>query len=200
MKLALSGLSGKGEILTSRAPSGFLRGRTPDYTSLEILPHLPQLTGEDAQANFTEISEDKGGECTRAVAESHRLYFICPGPSLRIWGSPFINMGKYQACLGPLQGPRVAPGFKCLDFNSLLLNLCLLSPFYVSYWVPLILGAGFCQVSAYQCLEWCEVKLRAFTTNKWIFTTLFAHTWNCQNCYGWEIYPFFPNVHATRKI
>ena len=54
------------------------------------------------------------------------------------------------------QGPRVAPGFKCLDFNSLLLNLCLLSPFYVSSWVPLILGAGFCQVSAYQCLGWYE--------------------------------------------
>ena len=112
--------------------------------------------GEDAQANFTEISEDKGGECTRAVAESHRLYFIRPGPSWRIWGSPFTNMGKHQACLGPPQGPRVAPGFKCLDFNSLLLNLCLLSPFYVSSWVPLILGAGFCQVSAYQCLGWYE--------------------------------------------
>ena len=54
----------------------------------------------------------------------------------------------------------MAPSFKCLDLNSLLLNLCLLSPFRVSSWVPLILMAGFCQVSAYQsayqCLEWCE--------------------------------------------
>ena len=44
----------------------------------------------------------------------------------------------------------------------------------------------------------CEVKLQAFTTNKWTFTTLFAHTWLSKVLWLGNL-PFFPKCACHKK-
>lgn len=158
-KLSSSGLPGKGERLTARRPLRFSwAGWPPSLVSCWAFPQrgspwlcLPRyspalLQREDAQANFTETSKDKVTTRKSYSCESQALICVSGWFSLRIRESPFTSVVKYQACPCPPKGLCVAPGFKCLDFNSFLLGLCLQSPFYISPWVPLILVAGFCKV------------------------------------------------------